>query len=205
MAPSQLRVIVHGMPPLSRALVADSLRREPDLDVVAEVGADGLADACVAHHPDVVVLEVHDAEQSVVAVARGYGALVVGWCARHPGRSCAGGAGLDPPAGILADLAAHVRMGARNAGQVAVLRPYVASAPRGQRKLSARELDVLQLITTGLTAQEVGTRLGISAKTVNHHKQSIFSKLEVRSQGHAVAVALRQGLLRPRGGPPARS
>jgi DNA-binding CsgD family transcriptional regulator len=37
--------------------------------------------------------------------------------------------------------------------------------------------------------------MGISPKTVENHKQRIFSKLGVQNQAHAVSVALRQGLL----------
>lgn len=205
MAPSRLRVIVHGPTRLPRQLVADALRGEPDLHVVAEIAsADDLALACAHHKPDVVVIEVHDSAEDGATVVRRHGAQAVGWCGEHAGGSCDDRFSVGAPATSLLQLAATVRMGASKAGKVAVLRPYMAGTPR-QSGLSARELDVLQLITTGMTAAEVGARLGISAKTVNHHKQSIFGKLQVRSQGHAVAVAIRQGLLPPLGGQPARS
>jgi DNA-binding CsgD family transcriptional regulator len=41
----------------------------------------------------------------------------------------------------------------------------------------------------------VAEAMGISPKTVENHKQRIFSKLGVQNQAHAVAVAMRQGLL----------
>jgi DNA-binding CsgD family transcriptional regulator len=40
-------------------------------------------------------------------------------------------------------------------------------------------------------------QMGISPKTVENHKQRIFSKLGVQNQAHAVAVAVRQGLVDP--------
>lgn len=62
--------------------------------------------------------------------------------------------------------------------------------------LTDREVQVLRLISQGFTAREIAVRLQISAKTVENHKQRVFRKLDVQSQSHAVALALRAGLLR---------
>jgi DNA-binding CsgD family transcriptional regulator len=61
--------------------------------------------------------------------------------------------------------------------------------------LSQRESQVLVLISAGLTTTQIADRLGMSSKTVENRKQSIFSKLGVQNQSHAVAVAMRTGLL----------
>jgi hypothetical protein len=53
------------------------------------------------------------------------------------------------------------------------------------------------LVRAGRTTTEIAAQLGISAKTVDHHQQRAFLKLGVRTQTHAVAVALRLGLIRP--------
>ena len=50
-------------------------------------------------------------------------------------------------------------------------------------------------IGAGSTTRLVAQTMGISPKTVENHKQRIFSKLGVQNQAHAVAVAMRQGLL----------
>lgn len=59
--------------------------------------------------------------------------------------------------------------------------------------LSPREREVLDLVSEGLAAKQVAGRLGISEKTVEHHKGRIFRKLGVPNQAAAVraAVALR--------------
>jgi DNA-binding NarL/FixJ family response regulator len=62
-------------------------------------------------------------------------------------------------------------------------------------ELTPRERDVIQLISRGLTANQIADELLISSKTVENHKQRVFRKLDVQSQSHAVAVALRLGLL----------
>jgi two-component system NarL family response regulator len=61
--------------------------------------------------------------------------------------------------------------------------------------LTPRERQVLQAIASGVTTRGLAHSMGISPKTVENYKQRIFSKLGVQNQAHAVAVALRRGLL----------
>jgi DNA-binding NarL/FixJ family response regulator len=71
----------------------------------------------------------------------------------------------------------------------------VEIAERAAAGLTQRELQVLALISGGLTTTQIGERLGISTKTVENRRQSLFAKLGVQNQSHAVAVAMRTGLL----------
>ena len=66
----------------------------------------------------------------------------------------------------------------------------------GPSPLTPRELEVLQLLAEGLTNQEVGTRLGLSARTIKTHVQNLLSKLDVPDRTGAVARAFRLGLIR---------
>ena len=61
--------------------------------------------------------------------------------------------------------------------------------------LSERELEVLQLITTGKTTQAISETLHITERTVNFHINNILSKLEVNDRTQAVIVALRRGIV----------
>jgi DNA-binding NarL/FixJ family response regulator len=61
--------------------------------------------------------------------------------------------------------------------------------------LTPRELEVLQLLATGVSADEIAKRLFISKKTVGTHIEHIFTKLGVRSRAQAVAVAYRDELI----------
>jgi DNA-binding NarL/FixJ family response regulator len=61
--------------------------------------------------------------------------------------------------------------------------------------LTPRELEVLQLLATGLAADEIAGRLFISKKTVGTHIEHIFTKLGVRSRAQAIAVAYRDELV----------
>lgn len=63
--------------------------------------------------------------------------------------------------------------------------------------LSAREIEVLQLIAEGLTNQEAANRLYLSLHTVKVHARNIYSKLGVKNRTQAVAKGRALGLLSP--------
>ncbi|WP_034270179.1 LuxR C-terminal-related transcriptional regulator [Haloechinothrix halophila] len=60
--------------------------------------------------------------------------------------------------------------------------------------LTARELDVLRLVATGVTNREIADALVISEKTVARHMNNIFTKLGVSSRAAATAYAYEHGL-----------
>ncbi|MGH2455078.1 MAG: response regulator transcription factor [Candidatus Limnocylindria bacterium] len=61
--------------------------------------------------------------------------------------------------------------------------------------LSAREREVVQLIVGGASNDEIGTRLGISTRTVESHLRRLFAKTGVASRTELAARALREGWL----------
>ena len=61
--------------------------------------------------------------------------------------------------------------------------------------LSDRELEVLTLVAEGATNNEIAIQLHLSVKTITHCMEAIFAQLDARSRTHAVALALRQGIL----------
>jgi DNA-binding NarL/FixJ family response regulator len=61
--------------------------------------------------------------------------------------------------------------------------------------LSNREREVVQLIVAGASNDEIGTRLGISTRTVESHVRRLFEKTEVGSRTELAARALREGWL----------
>jgi LuxR family maltose regulon positive regulatory protein len=61
--------------------------------------------------------------------------------------------------------------------------------------LTKRELEVLRLITKGLSNREISERLFLALSTVKGHNRIIFDKLQVQSRTEAVARARELGLL----------
>ena len=64
-----------------------------------------------------------------------------------------------------------------------------------EEKLAPRELEVLELVATGMTDREIGKRLHLSEQTVKSYLRNLLRKLDARSRAQAVAVAFRRGLL----------
>ncbi len=81
--------------------------------------------------------------------------------------------------------------------------PSVAGAPRASRPaplldpLSARELEILQLIADGLSNQAIAAQLFLALDTVKGHNRRIFEKLQVQRRTEAVAKARALQLLSP--------
>ncbi len=82
-----------------------------------------------------------------------------------------------------------------------VLAPAVAArlmtrmrAP-AEEALSSREIEVLQLVSTGNSNREIGKALHISTATVKTHLIHIFDKLGVNDRTSAVTVALERGII----------
>jgi len=65
----------------------------------------------------------------------------------------------------------------------------------GQEDLTARELEVLELIRDGNKNKQIAAQLKISETTVNFHIKNIVGKLQANDRTHAVTIALRRGLL----------
>ena len=81
-------------------------------------------------------------------------------------------------------------------------RPALAELPTeapgpGERRhgLTARELEVLNLVATGKTNKVIARELDLSEKTVDRHVSNIFSKLDLTSRSAATAYAYQHGLL----------
>jgi PAS domain S-box-containing protein len=75
------------------------------------------------------------------------------------------------------------------------LRPAEADGSSPAAVLTRRELEVLRLMTMGVSTAQTAERLHVSRATVRNHVQNIFGKLEVHSRLEAVAFANKHRLL----------
>jgi DNA-binding NarL/FixJ family response regulator len=102
----------------------------------------------------------------------------------------AGDAWLDPAVTGRVLMVYRDAPGARAAAGPGSSDPAVAS-------LTAREREVLELIASGLTNDEIAQRLVLGAGTIKTHVNHIFLKLGVRNRAEAVIFAFDHGLARP--------
>ena len=78
-----------------------------------------------------------------------------------------------------------------------VLAGMLASPQEGVRRkeLTSRERDILRLLAEGLSNEEIGGKLFISAETVRTHIRKAMGKLDAETRTQAVARALREQLI----------
>jgi len=203
-----LTVYVHADDPILRAGLASQLRPRPEVKVidapepgrtsVALVVADRVAEPTlrtlrslqrVGARLVLVVAELDDADL-VAAVEAGV-AGVVRRAEASPDRlinvvqAAAVGDGALPP-----DLLGRLL------NQVGKLQRQVLW-PRGLTfgGLAEREIEVLRLVADGLDTAEIAAKLSYSQRTIKNILHDITSRLHLRNRSHAVAYALRHGLI----------
>lgn len=194
------RIFIVAPTPALRAGLRAMLAGE-GIEVVGEAPAAG-----VAAGADVVLVAGDDPGAAARALAGEEGAalVVLGDDARLPGLLRAlplrGWAVLGPDAGP-EELRAAV--GAAAQGLVAVPRqlaeqlagPRAVPGDAPAEPLTAREAEVLTLLSEGLPNKQIALRLQISEHTVKFHIASIFAKLGAGSRTEAVSIGARQGLI----------
>lgn len=88
-------------------------------------------------------------------------------------------------------MAERVRAGLRAAGVQTIPRGPRAATRENPFGLTNRQLEILTLLTEGLTNAEIAGRLHISPKTVDHHVSAVLARLEVATREEAAALARR--------------
>ena len=61
--------------------------------------------------------------------------------------------------------------------------------------LAEREIEVLRLVAEGLDTNEIAHRMCYSERTVKNVIHDVTTRLQLRNRSHAVAYAMRQGLI----------
>jgi DNA-binding NarL/FixJ family response regulator len=179
---------------------------EPGLTVVGEA-ADGrraLQLACELK-PAVVVMDCALPEMSGLLAAgqivRSCPGTAVLMCSMHSEESWAkraakaGARGYIPKSANDFELTTSIR---RVAAGERVFEPHLTKHhERKSRKkcvLSARELEILQLIVDGKSNREIALHLGLSASTVAAHRTNIMRGLKIHKVAQLVGYAIRSGL-----------
>ncbi len=174
----------------THALVTDQLlRRVPGLAHLAPIAAaaherlDGSG-----YHRHSGAGQLDDA-QRVVAAADAYQAMI-SQRAHRPARTPA------DAAGELRSMSAAGQLDGEAVERVLAAAGHRRAArPPQPAGLTAREVEVLRLVTLGLTTKQIAGRLVISTKTADHHVQHVYTKIGVSTRGAAALYAIEHGIL----------
>jgi DNA-binding NarL/FixJ family response regulator len=186
--------------------LTSSLNAEPDLRVIAEAdhGAQALK-LYREHRPDLVILDGRlpgmSGVETLTALRTEFPAARVLMLSIDEGEEDihralqAGAAGYLPKATQLQELLRAIR--AIHGGE-RYLPPALAArlAERGPgASLTERELEVLELVSKGLTNREIATTLSCSETTAKWHLKNIMQKLDVTDRTEATRAAVERGIL----------
>ena len=205
----RIPVFVYAADPISQAGLASQLRNRPEIWVVDEVDVDRAAVAIVSADevdeettrvvravqrngcPRIVVVVARLDDAGLLAAIQAGACGLLRRCDAVPEQlvaaiqSASKGDGTVPP-----DLLGRLL------DQVGRLQRQVL-APRGLTLsgLSEREVDVLKLVADGFDTSEIAIKLSYSERTVKNVIHDVTTRLQLRNRSHAVAYAVRQGLI----------
>ncbi len=72
---------------------------------------------------------------------------------------------------------------------------YVSLIEKSTPILTAREAEVLSLLSNGYSSRQVADLLFVSENTIEYHRKQIFRRLGARNNVHAVSIAMQRGLM----------
>ena len=205
----RLPVAIATSDPVSRAGLAAQLRDQPSMEVVDAIDGDGSGVVVVVadevddattreirsfrstgHERIVLLVAKVDDAGLLAAVEAGVSGVVRRSQATSSHLATAIGAAAAGEGTLPPDLLGRLL------SQVGRLQRQVLH-PRGLTfaGLTEREVSVLRLLADGLDTAEVGRRLFFSERTVKNVIHDVTSRLDLRNRTHAVAYAIRQGLI----------
>jgi DNA-binding NarL/FixJ family response regulator len=201
-----IRILVADDHPVVRQGIIANLKRQRDMTIVGEAG-DG--QAALAQYrqlkPDVVVMDLRmpgmGGLEATIRIRKEFPTARVIILTTYEGdedihRALEAGAhGYLLKDSLRRELLQSIRtvyVGRRHISPVMAAR-LAEHTPRVS--LSARELEVLQLIAQGLRNKEIGASLNIAEDTVKVHIKNIFGKLAVIDRTQAVVAASQRGFI----------
>jgi DNA-binding NarL/FixJ family response regulator len=201
-----VRILLVDDHPMILAGLGDTIANQPDLQVVGELD-DGarVVESYEALRPDLTIMDIAmpglDGLQALEALRRRHGQarviMLTTLSGDHQMRRALelGAAGFLMKHSLRKDLVDAIR--AVHAGHrwipADVARTLVERL--GQPNLSEREMAVLSSAAAGNGNKQIGVHLGIAEDTVKAHIRTILAKLDARDRTHAVAIAVKRGII----------
>jgi DNA-binding NarL/FixJ family response regulator len=208
------RVLIADDQLLFRNGLARLLEEDPRIDIVGQAadGADAVAEA-VRHNPDVVLMDLKmpimdgiEATRQIVSQSPGTRVLVLStfdadtYIVQALKAGASGYVLKDSKteavvSSILAVMAGERVMASSVANRVLDMISGNATSKEQYDGLTAREVEILRLLATGMANKQIAYRLKISEKTVRNHVSRMYEKLGIYDRAQAVLYAVRKGLV----------
>ncbi len=170
----------------------DPMTRESLRKTLLQVGIGRVREATSADQVRDLVAENATGDLALVSLALGSGAGAVVQSLRDAGWArvvaLAPTADIGPVIDAVGSGVHGVLIGRR-------ANPAAANVPSAIHELSAREVEVIQLVAEGRSNKWIGDQLSLSALTVKSHLARIGRKLGTGDRAHIVALALRAGVV----------
>jgi DNA-binding NarL/FixJ family response regulator len=196
-----IRVALVDDHPLVREGTAALVSRADDMEIAGVAGSlDELRPILATGTVDVLLLDLRLGQESGFDLLRSGGgqmpAVVVVTSYDYPQYADAamrlGAAGFVVKTAPTAELLEAIRAAAAG-------RMHFGVRPGRGVSLTGRERQVLELVVVGASNDEIGARLGISARTVESHLRRLFDRMGVVSRTELTARAIREGWLETAG------
>ena len=207
MMPTRIKVAVFDDHPLMRAGIIHSLRSDPNIDVIAEGEcADDALRLCTQVKPDIVMLDVSmpgggiEAARALKGTCPAVKTIVLTVSERED----------DVAAAMTAGVRGYVLKGIGGSDLVRIIRAvgggetYISpglaqrmlvkmqqrwslgNSQDHEAQLTAREEQILNHASLGLTNKEIARQLSLSEKTVKHYMTSVLQKMQARNRVEAI-------------------
>lgn len=205
-SPTPIRILLVDDHPLILAGLADTISNEPDMCVAGEL-EDGtrVVESFEALRPDVTIMDIAmpgvDGLQALEALRRAHPQarviMLTTLQGDHQMRRAIelGAAGFLMKHSLRTDLIGAVRAVHAGARWFSPDVAHTLAEYLGQSSLSGRELEVLRSASEGNSNKSIGKQLGIAEDTVKAHIRTILAKLDARDRTHAVAIAVKRGMM----------
>jgi len=208
-----IRVVVADDHQLVREGIRAVVDQAEDITIVAEATTGREALALVqSESPDVVILDITMPELSGIEVAArvrsAWPDVEVVMLSMHADPSVireaidVGARGYVLKGSVADELLLAVRSAHRGAmylttvaSESLLARTDEVADPTERSSLTDREWEVLGLIGDGLTNRAIGSRLGISVKTVERHRTNLMAKLDAHSVVELVRIGIKMGAI----------
>jgi two-component system response regulator NreC len=189
---------------------------EPDIEILGEAAsAHEAIEAATRLHPEVILMDIGLPDLSGIdatrAIKKAMPTICVVALTIHEDQEYffkmleAGASGYVPKRAAPEELLTAIRTAAR--GEVylypslakLLVKDYLGQTHpvpvSPENELTNREKEVLQQLANGLSNDEIASKLVISAKTVERHRENIMRKLNLHSRSELVRYAIRKGII----------